>query len=183
MEATRPVQLTRPTTRSAEAPRLVEMSKESTQDCTGCGATIAPVDQFYGEEGVRCPACHLEADEVSVHHDPVPWAVGKALVLASYPAFLTSTAYGALATWLYGGLLDRHSGPTMLVLVLLLGALGGAALRVGTSDLRDAYTGRIAVIQTRAERVLQGLSGAWMTAHGTATLAMMATLAWLVIEL
>ena len=64
MEATRPVQQVRRTRQRAQAPR------ESTQDCTGCGATIAPVDQFYGEEGVRCLTCG------ALHHEDC-WALGR----------------------------------------------------------------------------------------------------------
>lgn len=159
------------------------IAKTSTCACTGCGAVIVPEDQFFGEHGVRCPACHLEADEVTVHHDPVPWAVAKAGVLSLPPMMLTALAYGALATWLQGGLMERSGGLTMLVLVALLGGLGLAALRVGGRDVQDAWTGRLAVIQTSAERWLQGVSGAWLAAHGSATLGMMAYLAWLVVEL
>jgi hypothetical protein len=155
--------------------------RERTVACTRCEASTPPADQFYCDEGVICPACHLEADVVHVHRARgVTYLVVHGL-FALQPLFVSALAYGALGAWLKGGVMMRSGGLTMLFMAALLGSMGLALLVGGSRTTRDAVAGRLVDIESPMERVMNGLSGAWMALNGAASLGMMGWLAWLVL--
>jgi len=158
-----------------------EVAKEHTQTCSCCSATIEPVDQFYSDEGVVCPACHLQVDAVVVDHSTVPSSMLSLGAAAVTPLLVSWMSAGAVGAWLEGGVMMRSGAITMLFVAAVLGTIGLAMFTIGSRAVRDAVVGRYGYVEGGRARVFNGLSGGWMTLHGGAAFVMMAWLAWAVL--